>query len=339
MSFRIDMTSSSHLSISEESQIGFARRRVAEICQRISADETFWGKAAIVVTEMARNLLQHGGGGEIVLREVANATCSSLELLALDKGAGIPNLGESLRDGFSTAGTAGNGLGSIKRLSDRFEVFSQPGQGTVVWSRLRALKEVPKAHDFETAGISIADEREEVCGDGWEVLELGGVLRAIVVDGLGHGPFAGEAAREALAVFRSQATTGVASTLKLIDQALTKTRGAAGAIVEICPAKRMVTVAGVGNISTRLLHDSASKSFGCDNGTLGAGVPRIREDSQPWTPGCILVMHSDGLKSQWNPQDYPGLVRRHPGLVAGLLYRDFRRERDDVTVMVARHSQ
>jgi anti-sigma regulatory factor (Ser/Thr protein kinase) len=333
------MTSSSHIAVSDESQIGFARRCVAEICQRISVDKTFWGKAAIVVTEMARNLLQHGGGGEIVIREIANAANSSLELLALDKGGGIHNLAESLRDGFSTAGTAGTGLGSIKRLSERFEVFSQPGQGTVVWSRLCVVKPCSESHDFETTGISVADQREEVCGDGWEVSELRGVLRAMVVDGLGHGPFAGEAAREAIAVFRSQATTGVASTLKLIDQALTKTRGAAGAIVEICPAKKEVTVAGVGNISTRLLHDGTSKSFGCDNGTLGTGVPRIREDTQPWAPGSILIMHSDGLKSHWNELEYPGLTRRHPGLIAGLLYRDFRRERDDVTVLVARHSQ
>ena len=161
----------------------------------------------------------------------------------------------------------------------------------------------------------------------------------MVVDGLGHGPFAGEAAREALAVFRSQATTGPASTLKLVDQALTKTRGAAGAIVELCPAKGHVTAAGVGNISMRLLNDGESKSFGCDNGTLGTGVPRIREFTQPWVHGSVLVMHSDGVKTHWTLDDYPGLGRRHPGLVAGLLYRDFRRERDDVTVMVARHYQ
>ena len=58
----------------------------------------------------------------------------------------------------------------------------------------------------------------------------------------GHGPFAEQAAREAVAVFRSQATTGVASTLKPIDQALTGTRGAAGAIVELCSAKGHVPV-------------------------------------------------------------------------------------------------
>ena len=98
----------------------------------------FCGKAAIVVTEMARNIFLHGKGGEIVIREVPAAS-SSLELLALDRGPGMRNIAECLRDGFSTAGTAGTGFGAIKRLSDRFEVFSLPGRGTVVWVRLCAL--------------------------------------------------------------------------------------------------------------------------------------------------------------------------------------------------------
>jgi anti-sigma regulatory factor (Ser/Thr protein kinase) len=331
------VTSSSYIAVVEESQVGFARRRVVDICQRISRDETFCGNAAIVVTEMARNLVQHGQGGQIIVREVETPASLSLELLALDRGPGMRNITECLRDGFSTAGTAGTGLGAIKRLSDRFEVFSQPGGGTVVWVRLRALGNCEPLHAFESSGISIAVEREEVCGDGWEVIERPGVLRAMVVDGLGHGPFAEQAAREAVAVFRSQATTGVASTLKLIDQALTKTRGAAGAIVELCPAKGQITAAGVGNISMRLLNNGESKSFGCDNGTLGTGLPRIREFTQPWIRGSVLVMHSDGVRTRWTHDDYPGLARRHPGLVAGLLYRDFRRERDDATVLVARH--
>jgi Stage II sporulation protein E (SpoIIE) len=261
-------------------------------------------------------------------------------LLALDHGPGMRNVGECLRDGFSSAGTAGTGFGAIKRLSDRFDVFSQPGRGTVVWARLSTTPDPGSASPiFQSSGVSIAVEREEVCGDAWEVTETAGVLRALVVDGLGHGLLAGEAAREAVAVFRSQAEKmGVASSLKLIDQALIKTRGAAGAIVELCPANGHVTLAGVGNISMRLLNNGESKSFGCDNGTLGTGLLRIRESMHPWRPGSVLVMHSDGLKSHWNPEEYPGLARRHPGLVAGLLYRDFRRECDDVTVMVASHS-
>jgi serine/threonine protein phosphatase PrpC len=282
--------------------------------------------------------VRHGNGGQIVIHEFATPGGASLELLALDRGPGIRNTAECLRDGFSTGGTAGTGLGSIKRLSDRFEVFSQPEQGTAVWAKLCTLKDCSTSHAFESSGVSIAVEREEVCGDAWEIIETAQGLRAIVVDGLGHGPFAEQAAREAVAVFRSQVITGVAHTLKLIDQALTKTRGAAGAIVELCPAKRQVTAAGVGNISMRLMNNGESKSFGCDNGTLGTGVPKVREFMQPWTDGSVLVMHSDGVKTHWNLDDYPGLLRRHPGLVAGLLYRDFQRGRDDATVIVVRHN-
>ena len=332
------MISSTRITVQEETQIGSARRCAVGICERISNDETFCGKAAIVVTEMARNLVQHGHGGEIVLREIANVPSPSLELLAIDRGPGMRNIGECLRDGFSTAGTAGTGFGSIKRLAEKFEVFSQAGRGTIIWVRLCALDLSSASPVFESGGVSVAIESEEVCGDAWEVFEAAGVLRALVVDGLGHGPFAGQAAREAVAVFRSPSATGVASTLKLIDLALVKTRGAAAAIVELSPAKGQVTAAGVGNISMRLLNNGESKSFGCDNGTLGTGVPKIREFTLPWEKGSLLVMHSDGVKTHWNHQDYPGLARRHPGLVAGLLYRDFRRERDDATVLVARHS-
>ena len=331
------MNSSRSIAVIEESQVGFAKRCVVEICRRISRDETFCGKAAIVVTELARNLVRHGKGGEIVTREIATPASPSLELLALDRGPGMRNIAECLRDGFSTAGTAGTGFGSIKRLSDRFELFTQPGRGTVVWVRLCALGVRSASHAFESSGISIPAEREEICGDAWEIVETPGAVRVMVVDGLGHGPFAAQAAREAVAVFRSEAATGVASTLRLVDQALTKTRGAAGAIVELCPAKGYVTAAGVGNISMRLLKDGESRSFGCDNGTLGAGVPRIHEFMHPWMHASLLVMHSDGVKTHWTLDDYPGLARRHPGLVAGLLYRDCRRERDDVTVIVARH--
>jgi len=244
---------------------------------------------------------------------------------------------ESLRDGFSTGGTTGNGLGAIKRLADRFEVFSQPGRGTVAWVRLYPSGTRKAALAFQTGGVSVAVKHEKLCGDAWDVLETEGVLRAMVVDGLGHGPFAEQASREAISVFRSQPTAGLASTLSLIDKALTKTRGAAGAIVELSPRKRQVTAAGVGNVSMHLLHNGRSKSFGCDNGTLGAGVKRINEFSHPWVQGSILVMHSDGIRARWSLDDYPGAVRRHPGVVAGLLYRDFQREGDDATVIVVRH--
>jgi anti-sigma regulatory factor (Ser/Thr protein kinase) len=331
------MTSSRRIAIIEESHVGLARRSVIELCARLSTDETFRGKAAIVVSEMARNLVRHAKGGEVIIRQVSTAGAEALELVALDRGPGLSDLAKCLRDGFSTTGTPGTGIGAIRRLSDQFEIFSRPDQGTVIWARLWPSNNGLVTKPFEISGISVPVEREEVCGDAWEVLETDGTLRAMVVDGLGHGPFAQQASREAIAVFRSQPQTGVASTLKLIDQALTKTRGAAAAIVELNPSKGEVTVAGVGNVATRLLHNGESKSFGCDNGTLGAGVVRIYEFKHPWTDGGLLVIHSDGIKSRWSLDDYPGAFRRSSGVVAALIYRDFRREDDDATVVVVRH--
>jgi anti-sigma regulatory factor (Ser/Thr protein kinase) len=333
------MISSRRIGIMEESDVGVARRAVVESCAQLSTDETFQGKAAIVVTEMARNLVRHAKEGEVILRKVPIAGAEALELIALDRGPGVNNLAECLRDGFSTTGTAGTGLGAIKRLSDQFEIFSQPGRGTVMAVGLWPpnIRSVPSR--FETSAISVPVESEVVCGDAWEVVETEGILWAMVVDGLGHGPFAQQASREAVAAFRSHTRTGVASTLKLVDRALRHTRGAAGAIVELNPTKEEITVAGVGNVATRLLQEGQSKSFGCDSGTLGAGVARVNEFKHTLREGGLLVMHSDGIKARWDLDDYPGAFRRSPGVITALIYRDFRRENDDATVLVVRHHQ
>ena len=73
------------------------------------------------------------------------------------------------------------------------------------------------------------------------------------------------------------------------------------------------------------------------NGTVGHQLQRIQEFTLPWNSDSILVMHSDGLKSDWDLKRYPGIWSKHPALIAGMFYRDFSRERDDVTVLVAKN--
>ena len=65
-------------------------------------------------------------------------------------------------------------------------------------------------------------------------------------------------------------------------------------------------------------------------------IHRINEFSYPWAEGAVLVLHSDGLGGRWDLARYPGLSRHHPSLVAGVLFRDWSRRRDDVTVVAAR---
>jgi hypothetical protein len=76
------------------------------------------------------------------------------------------------------------------------------------------------------------------------------------------------------------------------------------------------------------------------HGTLGAAQPlRAQQFTYECPAGALLIMHSDGLAARWNLSDYPGLQQRHPAVVAGVLYRDKVRVRDDATVLVARHVQ
>lgn len=327
------MITTRRIAVDDESQVGEARRAVIEICQRVRADETTSGQAAIVVTELAANLFRHAGRGEILLNELPTVDGLALEILAVDAGPGIANIAEALRDGYSTGGTAGNGLGAVRRLAAAFEVFTQRGLGTVVRARFGRPRESDR---FEYGAVSTALEGEVVCGDAWDVMDGESGLRLVVADGLGHGPFASEAAREAVAVFRTHPTSSPTAVMEFAHLALGKTRGAAGAMFEILPAKREVRGSGIGNISMRLVSDAGSKSLVSDNGTLGGRARRAQESRLTWTEDAILVVHSDGLATQWSLDSYPGLVARHPSVIAAVLYRDFQRDRDDTTVVVVK---
>jgi hypothetical protein len=74
------------------------------------------------------------------------------------------------------------------------------------------------------------------------------------------------------------------------------------------------------------------------NGTAGHEATRFQEFAYPFPEGALLVMHSDGLATSWNMRSYPGMQSRHPAVIAGTLYRDASRNRDDVCVIVARDS-
>lgn len=305
------------------------------LCQGAGLNKEFCARAALVTTELAQNLAIHTSGGEILAKILSQGKEPGLELMALDTGPGIRNVAASLRDGHSTAGTAGNGFGAIRRNSQEFEIFSQPEIGTAIWVRLY-VGQTPVVEAFVMGGVSVAMDGEEVCGDAWEAIPTATGQRAAVVDGLGHGVFAHQAAMRALEVFRTSVEKPLEEALRLLDEGLKGTRGAAMALVQIDLPTATVRAAGVGNISMRLLHEDGNRSMISENGTLGAGARRLRQYDYAWPRNCLLVMHSDGVSANWDLKRYPGLAQRHPSLIAGIIYRDQHRERDDATIIVVR---
>ncbi len=327
------------LTLDEASKAGEARRFAKGMANGLGFNETDCGRLAIVVTEIATNLYKHAKGGELILSSRDEEGLSSLEILALDHGPGMADLGRCIVDGFSTAGSPGNGLGAIMRLSSTFDIYSSTATGTVLAARLRqATAADDRETGMEVGVVNLAVAGEEVCGDAWAVSEQPGRSVILVVDGLGHGLLAADAAREAVSSFRKHAFQSLEQILRAAHEALKKTRGAAMAVASVDHTKREVRFAGIGNICGAILppEDAKSTSMVSHNGTVGHTLRKVQEFTYPWSPESLLVMHSDGLATHWQLGRYPGLAARSPSVIAGALFRDFRRTRDDVTVLVAR---
>jgi anti-sigma regulatory factor (Ser/Thr protein kinase) len=321
------------IEIKEESQTGQARRRAQTMAVNAGLSHDEANNVSIIASEAATNLVKHGGGGEILLRELI----SGIEVLAIDTGRGMADPSKCLADGYSTVGTAGTGLGAIRRLSSVFDIYSRAGGGTALVSRLR--HGAPSKRLMDIGVVNRPKVGETFCGDAWVVKEVGNEFWVVVADGLGHGPDASEAAQEAIRMFRE--TSGHKSTtdaLEAMHGALRKTRGAAVAVAQIDRTAGQVRFAGVGNVAGTIVGPGTWKSMMSHNGILGHELRRIQEFSHPWIAGSKLVMNSDGL-STWSMDKYPGLLMRHPSLMAGVLYRDHWRRRDDVTVFVAQEKQ
>lgn len=324
------------MDVRDQSQVAAARREIAAAGRAIGMSEHSLGRAAIVVTEMATNQLKHAGGGRIACASYEDHTGSGLELVAFDSGPGIADLAAAMRDGHSTAGSPGQGLGAIKRQADVSDLVSWPGRGTAILARIahRKLNGTSQAQHSSWGAISAPAPREEVCGDSWLALEGPEGLLGMVVDGLGHGPGAATAAMEAARIAGQHADLPPASLLERINAALRATRGAAVALFRADGAR--ISYAGIGNISGTAFAAGRTSRMVSMNGTAGIGTPRLRAFEYEARPGTLVILHSDGIGTGWSLDNYPGLAEAHPTLIATVLLRDHSRGRDDATVLVTR---
>jgi anti-sigma regulatory factor (Ser/Thr protein kinase) len=330
----IDVRQTRAVRIEDGSQVAAVRRVAGELTGLLGFDESATGRVALVVTELATNLLKHAGRGEVLLNAIRSATISVVEVLALDRGPGMANVDRCFEDGFSTAGSPGTGLGAARRLANGLDVYSGP-HGTAVLARIGTPpRPGPSGHPL--AGLSVACDGEERCGDAWAHEVRGGVVTLLVADGLGHGSGAAEAADEAVRVFREQSGASPIARVEALHVALRATRGAAVAVAHIDAGRQLIRFAGLGNIAATVYGAGPARHLVSHHGTAGHTARKIEEYSYPWPPRSVLVMHSDGLASLRDLDPYAGLLERDPGIIAGVLYRDFSRRRDDVTVVVWR---
>lgn len=318
--------------VDESSRVAEVRRATLAIAREEGLGEKLAADAAVISTEVATNLLKHARQGEVFLSPLSNRTAPGVEILAIDRGPGIKDLAACLVDGYSSAQTSGTGLGAISRLSQEFDVYTEVDKGTVMVSRIGG-----SASGLMTVGAVIKPVAgENVSGDAWAFCERNGAMVLVVADGLGHGIDASRASSEAVSAFRKATDHSPVSVIQQIHNALHKTRGAAVAVANIDTSSRTIRYAGIGNIGGVVAQTGRSEFMVSHSGTAGYQMPRVQEFSYSIPEGAVVIMHSDGLSTNWKLDGYPGLRRSHPSVIAGVLYRDATRGRDDVCVVVAK---
>ncbi|WP_043307251.1 SpoIIE family protein phosphatase [Pseudomonas sp. ML96] len=315
-------------SVTHEAHADAVRRLVMRHLGQLSKDESLTGRITVVVQEMARNLVLHAKGGELLYYQDSER----LELLAVDRGPGMSDVARCLADSYSTSGTMGAGLGAISRLSDHFDIYSQAGQGTVVFAQFRL--QPAQSGPLVAAGICTPYPGEELTGDAWAI----NGHRMLVCDGLGHGHAAHAASSKARELFLEyDLNLPLENLLERLHRALMSTRGGAVALAEVLPEQAQVRFCGMGNVAG-VLHDGRSRSMVSGNGTVGYRIGRIQSFSYPWTPSTTMILASDGISTRYDLAAYPGLAVRHPAVIAAVIHRDFRRHNDDATVVVMKHA-
>ncbi|MBD8573029.1 ATP-binding protein [Pseudomonas syringae] len=317
------------LPIDDSSQVGHARRSAQTLAQEHGFNETDAGRVALVATELTSNLLRHATRGELHLRALPRPGGFGIELLAVDRGQGF-DLTACLADGFSTGGTQGIGLGAVARLANVFDVHAD-ARGAVVLARLYRRDDKVRDLSFGVSQHSL--HNDPACGDVWHLCVKGADFSVLVIDGLGHGPEAEHAGRAGEAAFAQAPFSAPALLMDELHSAMGGTRGGAVALAQYQAGDGHLRFTGIGNIGASLINADRARGLASHPGIVGVQYRKAQSFDFPQVGEHLLILYSDGLQSRWNLRDYPGLVHRHPAVIAAVLHRDFCRGRDDVTVI------
>lgn len=356
--------------IREPEDVGCERRALRRRAQSAGVDETLIARAELALTELGTNLLRHAEpGGYLLWRTLPAAR--GVEIISVDRGPGIADVrramaGRSPEDyerwllqvhhqverrktetpfdqldhheqrGFEERRLSmGAGLASVQRLATTFDLFTRVGAGTIVLARLEQKPAAPGI--LAVSGISVPLDPSG-CGDAWSVSHDADGATLLVVDGLGHGEKAALAADAACSVFRTGYDGSAEDYMQRANSALRSTRGAAVAWCRIDTQRNLLRFAGFGNVEGRVFRRQSSHGLAPRPGTLGISLnaPVSKLVEMAWEPGATLVLHTDGIRSLFDPQPCRDTAACDPAILAALLHRDCIRRSDDACVLVAR---
>ncbi|MBD1383853.1 serine/threonine protein kinase [Mucilaginibacter rigui] len=334
------MVDATHISFTADDRSYFSliKKEIHRIATEGGINPARINELDLIVAEMTSNLFKYSNDGELLMGVFANGGSPYVELISIDNGPGMVNPARMMQDGISTSNTLGHGLGSMKRLSDTFELYSQIGWGTIVLSRV--YSEPPKVitkPDVIMRPIVVYKPGEKTSGDGFTFKKNDTYLKLMLADGLGHGPEANKAVNEAANAFKVFPDFSPTETIRFIHANIKKTRGAVINIVGYNYEQKVWTSAGVGNIAARFFGHSNFKNQMSYNGIVGHNIPNTMNDQQYLADEYnYLMLCSDGIKTRIDTARYPMITKYDPAILASAIYKDHARRTDDMSVVIAK---
>jgi len=312
---------------------------------RMAEDAGFTAKRLadldLIVSEITSNLHKYAVDGELLAGLFREGENYYIELISIDNGPGMLSAQKMMVDGVSTAGTLGMGLGSIKRLSDKFDIYSAKGWGTILLSRIYSKNILPVVSELrarlDVRQIVVALPGQQKSGDGTYHKVSDEYFKLMVADGLGHGDAANHAVNEAVKAFRSCPWHSPAEIINYIHKSIKGTRGMVATIIVFDFKLKKWKVAGVGNITTRMSNIMEIKNLMSHNGIIGLNIPSTINDQEVSLDQYHQVSScSDGIKARWEWSKFPGINRCDLTIQAAAIYKDFARRTDDMSVVLAK---
>jgi anti-sigma regulatory factor (Ser/Thr protein kinase) len=289
----------------------------------------------LIVAEITSNLFKHTLGGELLCGVLGQGDQQYIEIISIDQGPGISDLPHMLLDGVSSVNTLGHGLGSIKRMSDFFSIYSQKGWGTILLTRVYKHEYRKEVQAVKVTSLVVPKPSEIVSGDGCTFKTSERYFKLFLMDGLGHGPEANKAVLEGFNSFRLCPYHDPAEIIRFMHNPLKRTRGGVGMVVVLDMMTRKYEILGVGNISAKLVGNIESKNVMSYNGIIGHNIPNTMTSHETDGKDCkFIILCSDGIKSRWDISKFPMILRYDPSIIAAAIYKDFARKSDDMSVVI-----
>jgi anti-sigma regulatory factor (Ser/Thr protein kinase) len=329
--------------IEERSYVSYIKREIHNQVVRSRFTEMEAGKIDIIVSEITSNLIKHADRGELLYKiESIGEKDSIFEIISIDNGPGIADTARMLRDGVSTTSTLGQGLGAINRLSTVAQLYSIPGWGTILYSKVKTNEEQKfsaKSFELEVKGVCVNKPKETTCGDGYRIKRNESETIIFFGDGLGHGERAKEAVDYAGDFFFESNETDPVELLRQMHDKVRKTRGLVATIAVCSRSTNEWKICGVGNILTRMYTGLQYKNYMSYNGTVGLTIPNSMKASVfAVEKNQHLIMCSDGIQTRWDLGKYGSIFKYDSTILAAAIYKDFTRGNDDASVLIAKVS-